>query len=290
MHIIEFAEKGIRKYIPAEVLECDTTQYIEMSSLIFQYQFEGLSYKDFRITAFYRLLEMKAVNIGKYDLEKFSNINQYSQLIDTFFEEDTRTKEKKIKKHYIHNPKPKSRGSLRYYYGPADEFNNVSFGEYFDALEAFNDFNDTGETDYLLRLLAILYRKRVLFKKDFDIRQDYDPKKVERRMRAIRFQDKGIIYGCYLWFASFQKYLATAILYIEGKEIDLSVLFSNDGQKQKESKLPGLGMRSVLFSMAESGIFGNLEETRKASMWDVLLRLYDIVKRNADQKANENTK
>ncbi len=280
----------MKRYIPADLSECDPLQYIEMSKLIFQYQFEAMSYHELQITAFYRLLNMKAVNKNRYDEEKACNIYQYSQLIDTFFEVDSATDQKVIKQFYIHNPIPKFRGGLRNYYGPADEFNNVTFGEYLDALEAFIDFNDTGETEYLFKLLAILYRKRtVFFAITNDYRAPYNENKVAKRQRFFRHQDKGIVYGCYLFFASFQKYLSTAVLFIEGKEIDLSILFSAPKTKTKESKIPGLGMRSVLFAMAESQVFGNLKETRNANFWDVILRLYDITKRNADQEANSKT-
>ena len=283
MHLIEFQQKNMHRYIPADLSECDALQYIEMASLIFQYQFENMSYLDFRITAFYRLLNMKAVNKNQPDLEKRANIYQYSQLIDTFFDIDPKTKEKTIKQFYIHNPMPKFRGALRNYYGPADEFNDVTFGEYLDALESFIDFNDTGETEYLFKLLAIMYRKRSGFPLK---KESYNEKSVDKRQRFFRHQNKGIVYGCYLYFASFQKYLTTAVIFIEGKEIDLSVLFSSPRTKVKESKLPGLGMRSVLFTIAESGIFGKLEETRNTSFWQIILRLYDIYKRNADQEAN----
>jgi len=46
---------------------------------------------------------------------------------------------------------------------------------------------------------------------------------------------------------------------------------SEGGEKENDT-----GMAGILFQMTESGVFGNMEQTTKVSMWDVFLRLYQI--------------
>ena len=43
----------------------------------------------------------------------------------------------------------------------------------------------------------------------------------------------------------------------------------------------------MLYSMAESGIFGELEKVRKTNFWEIFIRMYDIRKRDLDMQANE---
>lgn len=275
MHIIEFETKG-KRYLPEDLSECDSRQYTEVSALIYLYHIGKINYEDFRIHALYKLLDMKPVK-GYFDQDvKYSKIYELSILIDTFFE-DNEEGQKIIKQYYINNPIPNFKGILIDYYGPADEFNDITFGEYLAALEAFVDFNQTQENQYLYKLAAILYR--IGF---FGVKTPYESKTVDKRAYFFRHQHIGIIYGIYLYFASFQKYLATAKLFVEGNEIDLSVLFEG---KSDKSSLPGIGMKGILYTMAESGVFGNVAETNKTPLWEIMVRMYDIVKRNKDQEA-----
>ncbi len=286
MHRLEIPEINYKAYFPEDLGECDPRQYIEMSALIFQYQTDQIDLGDFCVHGFYRLLNMRQKNKGKSDPEKESNIAQYSQLLETFFEKDD-AGHLVIKQYYIHNPIPSFIAGFRTYYGPSDEFNNVKFGEYIAALESFIDYNQTGESQYLFKLVAALYRpKRGMFaKKDVsDQRRLFNKYEIERRAKKFQHLHVGIVYGIYLWFASFQKFLATAEITVEGQVIDLSVLFEPDGTKQK-SKLPGIGMRGVLYSFAESGVFGNTDQTEFAGLWEIILRMYDIYKRNQDEEA-----
>lgn len=281
-------------YIPENLAECDYRQYIEMAQLIFRYQCQEISYNDLLVQGLYKLINMKAVASGIQETEKFSNIYQKSLLLNSFFDKDG--DKRIIKLDFNHNPIPKFFGTVCNYYGPSDEFNNVKFGEYVDGLGYFIDFNDTGEVKYLYYLLAVFYRPRKSFigiRKRLnryygDERIKYNPATVEERANGFAFQNIGILYGFYLLFASFQKYMTTCSIYVEGKEIDMSVLF-NDIQPSgyKESGLPGLGMKSLMYSFAESSVFGDLDKLRETPLWEVLVRMYDLYKKNKDFEANQ---
>lgn len=282
MHVIEIEKKGMY-YLPEDLTQCDKRQYIEMSALILELQAGTLSYEAFRVHALYKLLNMKPVNKSINDEDKYSKVYQLSELIDSFFETNE-DKERVIKQYYIHNPIPDFLNSVTPYTGPSDEFNNVTFGEYVDCLQYFIDFNQTKEPHYLYKMLAVMYRPKRYSVLNWS-REAYDESKVEKRANRFKHLHIGIVYGFYLYFASFQKYLTTASVFIQGNEIDFSVLFEEPKNKQKESKLPGLGMKAVMYSMAESGVFGDLQKVRKTPIWEIFIRMYDIVKRNADQEA-----
>lgn len=279
MHLIEFGDK-VKRYLPEDLSECSDVQYIELSTLIYMFQTNQIDYNDFRIHALYKLLNMKRVKSHVNDELKYSKIYQMSELIDSFFETNEE-KQKVIKQYYIHNPIPKFRGAFRLFYGPDNDFENVTFGEYIDGLEAFINFDQTNEPDYLYELTAILYRKKSFSLKGFD-REVYNKSSVKKRAKFFKNQHLGILYGVYLYFASFQKYITNAQVFVQGNEIDLSILFD---QKADKSELPGLGMKGALLSMAESGVYGDKNGVRKTLLWDVLIRMYDVTKRSLDEEA-----
>ena len=48
-------------------------------------------------------------------------------------------------------------------------------------------------------------------------------------------------------------------------------------------------MDSIMFTMAESGAFGDLQKVQKTNLWQILIRMYDIRVRDlAAQKQQEN--
>lgn len=284
---------GKTRYLPSNLAECDLRQYVEMSALALRYFSGQISYDDFKFHGFYALLNMIRKESPTDEANKMANVYQYSQLLDSFFNEtkvDGKV-QKVLKMDYNHNPIPSVPGVLRKYYGPADEFNNVKWREYRDGLSHFIDFNDTGDIMFLYRLIAVFYRKATLFPKSkSDKREKYDPDTVERRARMFKKHHIGVAYGFYLFFAAMQKYVSTAVIYVQGKEIDLSVLFDDTTlikSKQKESDLPGLGFIGLEYTLAESGVFGTIEGVGETGFWDVILKLYDIVKKDQDFQVNQ---
>lgn len=284
MQIIEIPEKNIVRYIPDDLSECDERQYIEISALVFLLQTGQINYNDFLVQAFYRLMDMVAVNPDADDIDKKSAVYIYSQMINSFFEpqtfEEINTKAPKvIKMYYTKNPMPRILGYFRNYYGPSDDFEQVTFGEYLDMLEEFINFNQTNEMIYLHRLLAIGYRPKMPFSAN---KIAYNVNKIASRAKQFQGQHIGVVWGFYLYFASFNKYLSTCQLFVQGNEIDLTILFSSSDES--DSDVPGLGMKSVLLSIAESGTYGEMEKVRKTNMWEVLTYMYYIIKKNLDEE------
>lgn len=293
MHTIEILETKQKFYIPEDLSECNTNQYINISALLYQVAKGELTKEGFQVQAVHHLILKNAKHQAKEnDDKKYENIYAIAAALDSFFEYDENEKPI-LKQYFIHNPIQKIRGATKNYYGPTDEFNNVTFGEYVDALSFYYDYVETNDDQFLYLLFATFYREKRSFysrnKFSLDKRVPYNPDRLEILSKAFKKQHIGVIYGFFLLFSSFQKYLQTATVFVQGKEIDLSILYKDlpNQKKPKESTIPGLGMKSILYSISESGVFGSLEEVRKTKLWEILIRFYDIRKRDLDALANQ---
>ncbi|MBX9886697.1 MAG: hypothetical protein K2Y30_02030 [Flavobacteriaceae bacterium] len=292
MHIIELPEANIKRYIPADLSECNSSEYIDMCELIFRYHNQEIDYNQFRTHAVYKLMNLKKAKESIDDEDKFANVFQVSELIDSFFEEvnDVRT----IKQYYIHNPVPTFKPTFSTFYGSADSFMNMTFGEYRDALRLFHDFHASGNMHLLVLLTTVFYRKKKPFhfiKKrlanyDGNCRVPYNAALLESNSKNFKYAPIGFIYGFYLLFASFQKYLIDAKILWAGKEIDLSILFENSSSDQ-DSEMPGIGMDSIAFTMAESGAFGNIKEVDKTNFWEIMIKMYDSRRNDLERQKQE---
>jgi hypothetical protein len=274
MHTVEFPT--FKKFLPEDLSECTPQEYIDMCELILQYQTNTINFETFKIQSLYRLMNFKRSKKLSLESEKvLTNIKNLSDLIETFF--DTNENQKTIKTDFIHNPVPVIK-HFRTYKGPSDAFQNLSFGQYIDALRLMQDFGKTGDFDNLFLIAAILYLPKKIFSKNT---LPYDGKTVEQRSKTFRFLPIGFIYGTFLWFASFQKWLTTAEVPFAGRELDFSIIYS--GGENETEQIPSVGMDAIVFSIAESGVYGTKEQTLRADLWDVLIRIYDIRKRDLDK-------
>lgn len=296
MHTIEIPDSKLKRYIPSDLSECDAQQYMDMCELIFHYQNEAITYDELRTHAAYKLMNMVPSNSTDQEEEKFANIYLISELIDDFFEEDVKGL-KTIKQYYIHNPVPSFKPLWQTYYGPSDSFMNMTFGEYTDALRLFHDFHATGDMEILKLITALFYRpkKSFLFIKkrlanyNGDVREPYNSHSLEARAKALENAPIGFVYGFYMLFASFQKYLIDAKIMWSGKEIDFAILFesASGDQEPASTETPGIGMDSIAFSIAESGAFGTIEEVRKADFWQIMVRMYDLRRTDLERQKKE---
>ena len=277
MNTLEIPQTGRRIDLPEDLSECDPQQYAEACVLIYKFQQKELSYEDFRVEMVYKLLNLKKgggklVQSAVEDMH--SNIYQVSKLIDSFFEKNE-DGHLVIKQYYINNHSQKISDAFRVWYGPTDGFDNVTFGEYIDGLNIYGNMKDGVTTELLYMLMATFYRGKG---------KEYDPVKVQKNARHFKYVYFGRVYGFFLLFASFQQYLTSAIVTYQGMDLDLSILFEG-GEEGVKSNIPGVGMLSVAHQLAESGVYGTMQGVRKANLWEVLLRLYDIRKRDLDHQA-----
>ncbi len=276
-HIIEIPDKGIVKYIPKELAYCNNDEFRDIAHLLQLWQMGSISYPDFRVQAIYLLLNLKKGDrkINQIDLDNaFSNIERISYLIDTFFT-DTNDNDKRVKLNVVNNPVPNITPVSKRIKGPKARLSDTVFGQYEDASHAYQMYYSSGNQKYIWDIFAIYYQNP----------EKYNKKKTEEKAEYFKkYIDPAKVYAFFLFFDAFQNYVTSSKVIIEGKVIDLSILFV-ENKKAIKSKLPGLGTKSLAFHISKTGITGNLEETRKQPLWEILLLLYDIRKTEIDEAA-----
>lgn len=301
MHLLEFPEANIKRYIPAELSECQSWQYIYICDLFLKYQSQLITKDELLVDAVYKLLDMVPSKKKNQNSDN-SNLILITELIEeSFFEkienpDNPESYQLKIKQNYINNPVESYKPLWRNYFGPSDGFMNVKFGEYRDALRIFLEFNKTGEIELLYELAATLYRpkkpflfvEKLLNKFDGDVRQKYNTYQMKKRIDVFKKGPIGFVYGVYLYFASMQMFISSAEVPWGDKVLDFSILFTQQGDVD-EIEVDGIGLDAVVFAMAESGIFGNMEKVDQTSFWTIMIKMYDArIKELQLQKQQEN--
>jgi hypothetical protein len=295
MHTIEIPEKNRRLYMPENLSQCDSDQYLDMCELLYRYQCGQLPFDSLKVQAVYRLLNLKPTKkelLIPEEEVKWANVARLAELAESFFED--KDGQKVIAIDYTHNPVPKIKPLLKSYYGPQDGFANVTFGEYTDGLRIFLEYSRTGNEALLRELAAIFYRpkkslhciKKLSPRYNGDIRQPYNPVSIESRAEAFKYCHPGFAYGFFLYFASFQKYITQAVIPWGGQELDLSILFDGNSTQEPET-IPGIGMDAITFSIGESQVFGSKEQVRQVNLWEMLVYLYSLKKKDLDNKQKE---
>lgn len=276
MHTIEIPYVNKRAYLPEHLGECNTEQFIDVCGLLFNYLSGEVDYEELRVQMMYELLDIEQSNNALPE-EAVANMYGISNLMDGAFIKSDKGIMPRLE--FNTNPIPEITPKMVLHKGPKHLFMDTTFGQYQDALNIFHEYLEVKDP-YLLKLLFATYYH--------PSSRAYDEKRVEEWARAARYIPPGALYGFFLYFSSFQAYLASGAVRWEGKVIDLSILFKNDNSSSSYvSPIPGLGMKSVAFQLAESGVFGTLKELRETNVWEILLRLYDIRKRDIDYKAEE---
>lgn len=281
-HTVEFPNLNVTKFVPKELEYCSTTEYRDIVRLLFLWQTDSISYPDFRVQAIYSLLNLKKGkrNVNDIEIENmYANLSEVSTIMDSFFiiNPKEKTNTYKVKLAYNKNMVPFIKPFLKKWYGPKPMFVGTTWGQYEEAVNKYHRFLETKDTKYVIELMAIYYQTP----------ETFDKNKIEKRASLIkRLVDFAQVYGFFLCFSAFQERITSAKIKWEGKTIDLSILFTSDNNVP-ESKIPGLGTKSLGFQLAESGVFGTLQELRKQDVWEVFLRLYDITKRDLDEQARQ---
>ncbi len=343
MHTLEIPEKGITLELPESLGECNRQQYVDVAFYLYQMANKEIDFHQFKMLSLYKLLGLEYVKDSSLPEEeqdnKDANLLMLSALIEDFFHKDEEGQVKDLKLDFLHNPVPVVEFEKKSYYGPTDFFQNITFGEYLEALGYFYKFLNPLEKEkadlellekekenlfsrklpypdfesmmdevngrieelkrtiyletnkksrYLRELFAVFYRPKRrsaahLDNPQYDIRKPFNKYKVFQQSEKMVQLDPGILYGFFLLFFSFLSYLDQAQIEIDGNVIDLSLLFEKDSETSES--VPGIGMLSVAFSLAQSQVFGDLEKVERTNFWKVILHLYDVKKKYLDEKS-----
>ncbi|MEI6900682.1 MAG: hypothetical protein WCL00_12455 [Bacteroidota bacterium] len=303
MHKIENPDKSFVVEFPSELSEMSNAQFQKYIDLVLQYD-EGKIKEDvFRSKLVQCLLDLRTGFWFRFLSPEqrdscATNVVRLAELMDSFIEEFEKDHQvmKAFKLVTTRNYVPKLLG----YFGPRNGFENLTFCEYRIARNYYRQYVTTKEESYLNYLIAVLYRPAksfISFRKRFNswdgetrsiFTSNSNPLALEKRAKDISFAPFHLRYCVFLYFAGCEEFLKSGKPVVDGIELDFSRLFSNSESSDKAN----VGMIGLLFTLSESGVFGNIEQTDNQNLWDVLVRVYQTVMQSQvlSEKANFNGK
>lgn len=164
------------------------------------------------------------------------------------------------------------------YRGPLSHGSDLAFGEFRAAVVLYNSYNKDHNEFFLDALCGMLYRKPGKYPEDSskfngEYRVPFSPNRIELYASYGKKFPEHIKWGIYAWFSSFCQYLVTGLFIIEGNELCFSSIFNKNQENEDSKDEVGIGMSSILFSVSESGVFGNINDTDNALLLRVMLKL-----------------
>lgn len=157
--------------------------------------------------------------------------------------------------------------------GPASHGADLTFGEFRAATAALSLYDRSHEGTDLLALCAILYRPAKKQKGLFR-REPFDAERLPVLMARARILQPYLQWGIYAWFASFCRYLYTGTFLIDGQEVCFAPIFDRT-KRTADPPSEGLGLNSILYSVASSGVFGTATDTDNTLLLRVMMKLLD---------------
>lgn len=290
MHTIEIPEKGLQHSFPSQIEEMNEHQFIRFIELVLQYTGEAITLEQFKASLIISLLDVRLDFMYTFmsaDAREnaLAEIYRLGELCESFFEEiDHEGKKSKcFKLNFTRNFIPVICGI---YHGPADVLQDVTFCEYRHAHRYYTAYLESHDENDLNHLIAVLYRpakKGLTFRRFFagfdgQIRvpftSRYNPMILENRVKDIAGLPMAIRYGIFLFFSGCERFLVNGSVKIDGKTIEFSSIYD---QRDGESSGPDIGLIGILYSLAETHVFGSIEETDNQNLYDIMLRLYQLV-------------
>lgn len=160
----------------------------------------------------------------------------------------------------------------RRFRGPKSHGADMSFGEFRHALTYCNAYTKEHQPQMLTALCGVLYRKTGDSKLG-QYREPFNANLVSLYANRVYAMPDYLKWGVYAWFSYFCRFLTEGTFIIDGNEVCFAPIF---GRAKGEGNADhSLGLNSILFSVAESGVFGSVKETDDAPLLRVLLKLLD---------------
>jgi hypothetical protein len=171
-------------------------------------------------------------------------------------------------------------------YGPADALSDLSFFEYIEAHHAFlecaADSSGSVPVENIDRLIAILYRPKRRFSWlrklsplwNGQMREKYNEHTVEDRLLKVSKLPIEVKVGILIWYRACEEFLQTGVIGIGLSTIDFSLLY----QETSNAAQNDTGLIGVLYTLAESGVFGTVKQTAESNLYDVIVRIYQLLR------------
>lgn len=285
MHTLEIPEIKFKAKFASCIDELTSSQFVYFCKLIAWFQVNQINESDFKLLMLVKLLKIR-FNPAVYKKHPLSllescNLFQLQETLNSFFTDKT------LNLSFSRNLLPSLRVSFfkRKLHGPLPYLTNCSFFEYIEAQRHFIAFSKTEDYAELDKLIACLYRpakyfhfiRKYLPNYDGDIRQKFNDNQVERRAKQIAKLPPEMRFGVYLFFKNCEENFQTGEMEINQNVISFRELFKKSDETDKTLNLGWVGL---LYSLAESCVFGNIKETANQNVYDVLLRVYQVIKDN----------
>ena len=154
------------------------------------------------------------------------------------------------------------------------------------ARSFFKGYAMNGNEDDLNHMIAILYRPSKSFwpvrkylascdgERRIEFKTQSNPIYFKRRVKRIATVPFHVRYAVFLYFSACEDYLKTGRPVVDGNELDFSRLYTNDSPDEGKSDV---GLVGLLYSLTETGVFGSIEQTDNTNIWDIMIRLYQVV-------------
>ncbi len=283
MHKIEFGK--IDKDFPEDISEMTPAQFQYFSYLEMLRQSGQISMEALEVHFVYFALNMVRTSDSAKIVE---NVTKLRELVRPYFIEKSHNGKtsKIVDLNFVINPFPSIVCNKETLLGPADALQDCSYEEVFvHAHREFMEFSNTRDMEALTRLAAVLYRpakngKRTKFKaKDLE----------DHQKLTIQLKPE-VKFGIFLYFASCHKFITTndALDIGGGITVDIASLFKPDST---QGNAKGIGPVGIIYSIAESGVFGSAKETGAQNVYDILIRMVQLneqaKKIKADAKRNK---
>ncbi len=284
MHTLEFPQKQLIYSIPSDWDECSDEQVHFILKAAFEVMEGIISMAQFRIKVFKYFTGLK---LGlRYLIRQKLGLNQ--KINETIFHCSQELCD------WIFVKKDEDNYELNYetiinyfktigeYYGPEDLLADLTLSEFKTALNFLNQYFDFKENEedaetYLNYFMATIYRP----KNHIEQKVSFHGYILEpEHFKSTPLWIKQVIA---IWFSYCVKCLKEEDLIIDGLEINLSSLFPEPSEKINNRKI-NFGWTGVMLEIAESGVFGNSEQTGKTLLYDILLYLLKNHQDQAKQK------
>lgn len=287
MHKLWIPDRDETYLMPSEMAELSPRQYLGFCKVIWMLDKGKISMKDAEHALVIALADIKLtwtyalLSASKKEAIHLNLINLLPLVQTIFTEKLTESGETALipSISFIDNKIP----FFKKLVGPDDALANCTFYEYKEAYAQWYQYQQSNDEAHIDHLIAILYRPKKKYlrlnkmRKNFngDFRQPFtvisNPAILERRIKQVSKWKPWVKYGIWLWFTACMEFLRTGKPVIDGIEIDLSILY-----KGESGGGLGIGLTGVLYSLAETGVFGGIRETGDSNLYDVLARLYQV--------------
>lgn len=175
---------------------------------------------------------------------------------------------------------------FRKWNGPRSHGEDLTFGEFKQAVSLLQTYNETNDEDVMSALCGLLYRPQSSRRKTGLWRMEMDNETAEDWIRRGRAMPDWFKWGVYAWISAFCNYLTSGDFIIDGEQVNFAPLFVK-GEKKEEKKKNDIGLNAIAFTMAESRVFGELKDVEHTQLLKIFLKLLNDYNKTKEMEAKK---